>query len=260
MNKKYRKAIIAGNWKMNKTASEVGVFVDALKAAMSPERRCETVLCAPFPLIPALGRSVKGSHISIGAQDVSEHEMGAYTGEVSAEMLQDLNVKYSIVGHSERRRYLGETDQQVNAKARTLLSCGLTPIICVGEDLEQRRRDLTHEHISYQVKAALYGVTEQEIRHCIIAYEPIWAIGTGETATGEQAQEICSAIRMEIRKQYGARLARSVSILYGGSMNAGNAAALLAMPDIDGGLIGGASLNAAEFAKIIKTAGELTDE
>ena len=170
-------------------------------------------------------------------------------------MLADLGVKYCIVGHSERREYHKESDMLVNAKARALLDNGISPIICVGESLEQREMELTMAHINYQVRAALHGVDASELRRCVIAYEPIWAIGTGKTATAEQAEEVCSEIRSIIREIYGARPARSVSILYGGSMNAKNAAELLAMPDIDGGLIGGASLKPADFATIIAAAG-----
>ncbi len=252
MNRKYRKTVIAGNWKMNMTASQVKPFFEALKAAAPKARSCDTVICAPFPLLSAMSRPAKECKVGVGAQNISAFERGAHTGEVSLEMLTDLGVKYIIIGHSERRADNGETDTLVNTKAQAILAAGLTPIICVGESLEQRERELTMEHISYQVKAALYNIDAASMRRCIIAYEPIWAIGTGKTATSAQAQEVCEHIRSVIRKKYGARVARSVSILYGGSMNAGNAAELLAMPDIDGGLIGGASLKPEDFAKIIE--------
>ena len=197
----------------------------------------------------------KDAKIACGAEDVSAFAKGAYTGEIAANMLADLGVKYCIVGHSERREYHKESDMLVNAKARALLDNGISPIICVGESLEQREMELTMAHINYQVRAALHGVDASELRRCVIAYEPIWAIGTGKTATAEQAEEVCREIRSIIREIYGARPARSVSILYGGSMNAKNAAELLAMPDIDGGLIGGASLKPADFATIIAAAG-----
>ena len=255
MNTKYRKTVIAGNWKMNMTASEVRPFVEELKAAMPKLKGCETVLCVPAVNIPAMLRWGKDAKIACGAEDVSAFAKGAYTGEIAANMLADLGVKYCIVGHSERREYHKESDMLVNAKARALLDNGISPIICVGESLEQREMELTMAHINYQVRAALHGVDASELRRCVIAYEPIWAIGTGKTATAEQAEEACREIRSIIREIYGARPARSVSILYGGSMNAKNAAELLAMPDIDGGLIGGASLKPADFATIIAAAG-----
>lgn len=255
MNTKYRKTVIAGNWKMNMTASEVRPFVEELKAAMPKLKGCETVLCVPAVNIPAMLRWGKDAKIACGAEDVSAFAKGAYTGEIAANMLADLGVKYCIVGHSECREYHKESDMLVNAKARALLDNGISPIICVGESLEQREMELTMAHINYQVRAALHGVDASELRRCVIAYEPIWAIGTGKTATAEQAEEVCREIRSIIREIYGARPARSVSILYGGSMNAKNAAELLAMPDIDGGLIGGASLKPADFATIIAAAG-----
>lgn len=252
MNKKYRKTVIAGNWKMNMTASAVKPFIEELKAELPKTKTCETVLCVPGVIIPAMLRAGKDAKIGVGGQDVSKYEKGAYTGEVSAEMLEDLGVKYCIVGHSERREYHGESDFLVNEKTKALLAHNITPIICVGESLEQREMGLTMDYITYQVKTALSGITEAQLRKCIIAYEPIWAIGTGKTATAEQAQEVCKGIRSILREKYGARLARSVTIQYGGSMNAKNAAELLAQPDIDGGLIGGASLKPKDFAAIVK--------
>lgn len=252
MNRKYRKTIIAGNWKMNMLASEIKPFMQELKKELPSEKECAVVLCAPAVMVPAMIKYGKECKIAAGAQDVSTHEKGAYTGEVSANQLADLGTKYCIVGHSERRQYHAETDMMVNEKTKALLEKGITPIICVGESLEQREMDLTVEYVSYQVKAALSGISASDLRRCVIAYEPIWAIGTGKTATSEQAQEVCEAIRGVIRRIYGARPARAVSILYGGSMNAKNAAELLAQPDIDGGLIGGASLKTADFATIVK--------
>ena len=251
MNRKYRKTIIAGNWKMNKLASEVRPFVEQLRAEMPRTKSCESVLCVPFPLIHAMSKVIRDSRLVYGAQDVSVHESGAYTGEVSAAMLADLGVKYCIVGHSERRQYHGETDSMVNAKAKALLAVGVIPIICVGESLEQRENDLTMEYVDYQVKAALAGRDIKLVTKCVIAYEPIWAIGTGRTATTEQAETVCREIRAVIRGMYDARTARAVSILYGGSMNDKNCDELLAQPDIDGGLIGGASLKPKDFARII---------
>ena len=251
MNKKYRKALIAGNWKMNMLPSEVKPFVDALKAELPKQKSCDVAICAPFVVMPALMKATGGSRIGLGAQDVSAHDKGAYTGEVSVSQLKDIGTKYVIIGHSERRQYHGESDELVNAKSLKVLEAGMTPIICVGESLDQRERGLTLAHIEYQVKAALYGMSEEMIRRCVIAYEPIWAIGTGKTATADQAEEICAHVRAVIRKMSSARTARSTTILYGGSMNAGNAAELLSKDDIDGGLIGGASLKSADFAKII---------
>ena len=251
MNKKYRKALIAGNWKMNMLPSEAKGFVDALKAELPKQKSCDVAICAPFVVMPALMKATGGSRIGLGAQDVSAHDKGAYTGEVSVSQLKDIGTKYVIVGHSERREYHGETDELVNAKALKVLEGGMTPIICVGESLEQRERGLTLPHIEYQIRAALSGMSEEMVRRCVIAYEPIWAIGTGKTATAEQAEEVCAHIRGIIRKVYSARTARSTSILYGGSMNAGNALELLGKADIDGGLIGGASLKPLDFSKII---------
>ncbi len=251
MNRKYRKTLIAGNWKMNQLASGVKPFIEALKENMPKTRNCDVVLCTPAMMIPAMVKAGKECRVAAGGQDVSKYEKGAYTGEVSAEMLADVGAKYCIVGHSERREYHSESDSLVNEKAKALLAKGIIPIICVGESLDQREKNLTMEYIAYQVCAALSGIDSTQIRRCVIAYEPIWAIGTGKTATSEQAQEVCCEIRAVIRRLYGARCARAVSILYGGSMNAKNAAELLAQPDIDGGLIGGASLKPADFATII---------
>ena len=252
MNRKYRKTVIAGNWKMNQTASGVKAFMEELAANLPEKKVCDVVLCTPAVMIPAMVKEGKKCKVFAGGEDCSKFEKGAYTGEVSATQLADAGAKYCIVGHSERRQYHGESDFLVNEKAKALLGKGIIPIICVGESLEQREMDLTIEYITYQVKAALSGISATELRRCIIAYEPIWAIGTGRTATAEQAEEVCEAIRAVIRKMYGARPARSISILYGGSMNAGNAAELLAQPDIDGGLIGGASLKPVDFATIVK--------
>ena len=252
MNRKYRKTIIAGNWKMNMTNSAVKAFIEELKENLPKTKLCDVVLCTPAVMVQTMVKAGKDCKVAAGAQDVSKFDKGAYTGEISASMLSDISAKYCIVGHSERRQYHGETDMDVNVKAKALLEKGITPIICVGESLEQREMDLTMEYVAYQVKAALSGIDATQLRHCVIAYEPIWAIGTGKTATSEQAQEVCEGIRAVIRKIYGARPARAVSILYGGSMNAKNAYELLAQPDIDGGLIGGASLKPADFATIIK--------
>ena len=252
MNRKYRRTIIAGNWKMNMLASSVKPFMEELKENMAKTKTCDVVLCTPAVMIPAMVKAGKELKVAAGGQDVSKYEKGAFTGEISASQLADVGAKYCIVGHSERRQYHGESDKLVNEKAKALLEKGISPIICVGESLEQREMDLTMEYVAYQVKAALSGIDATQLRRCVIAYEPIWAIGTGKTATAQQAQEVCEGIRAVIRKIYGARPARAVSILYGGSMNAKNAFELLAQPDIDGGLIGGASLKPVDFSAIVK--------
>ena len=254
MNRKYRKTVIAGNWKMNKLPSEIKAFAEALRAHVVRPKWCDVVICTPAVMIPGAVRGFKDSKIGVGGQDVSGFESGAYTGEVSARQLADAGAKYVIVGHSERRANHGETDVQVREKARAALASKLVPIICVGETLEERALGVTLELVALQVKTALSGLTPEQARRVIIAYEPVWAIGTGKTATAAEAGEVCTAIRAVIRALYGARIARSVTIQYGGSMNAKNAAELLAQPDIDGGLIGGASLKPEEFAQIILAA------
>ena len=256
MNRRYRKTIIAGNWKMNKTLSETRAFAEELKPLLGKPKWCEVVLCVPYVNIPAATRLFKDSRVSIGAENCHFESHGAFTGEVSPEMLKEVGVKYVVIGHSERRQYYNETDFTVNKKVHAALEAGLYPIVCVGESLEQRELGVTMDLISYQVKAALAGVPGDKMRHVVIAYEPIWAIGTGKTATAEQAGEVCQAIRTVIRKLYGARVARSVTIQYGGSMNAKNAAELLAQPDVDGGLIGGASLKPADFVEIVNAANQ----
>ena len=256
MNRRYRKTIIAGNWKMNKTLSETRAFAEELKPLLGRPKWCEVVLCIPFVNLQAATRLFKDSRVSIAAENCHYESSGAYTGEVSPEMLKDIGVKYVIIGHSERRQYYNETDFTVNKKVRAALDAGLRPIICVGESLEQRELGVTMELIAYQVKCALSGVSAEKMRHVVFAYEPIWAIGTGKTATSAEAQEVCEHIRTIIRKLYGARVARSVTIQYGGSMNAKNAYELLGQPDIDGGLIGGASLKADQFVEIVNAANQ----
>ena len=258
MNRRYRKTIIAGNWKMNKTATETRAFADELKAIMPKAKWCEVLLCVPFVNIPAALKAFKDTRVAIGAENLHFEEKGAYTGEVSAEMLKDLGVKYVIIGHSERRQYWNDNDIIVNKKVHAAIAAGLRPVICVGESLEQRETGITTEWITMQIKAGLQNVGEDNIRKMIIAYEPIWAIGTGKTATPEQAEEVCENIRAVVRKLYGAKVSRAISILYGGSMNEKNAFDLLAQPDIDGGLIGGASLVPEKFVKIIEAANQPT--
>ena len=256
MNRRYRKTIIAGNWKMNMTASDTKKFAEELKRVWPRAKWCETVICVPACNISAAVKAFKDMRIAVGAENVYYEPSGAYTGEIAANMLADLGVKYVIVGHSERRQYFCETDESVNKKVLAVLEAGMNPIICVGESLEQRESDITDEWIAYQVKSALCGVTPEKLRRCVIAYEPIWAIGTGRTATSEQAADVCSKIRAIIRGLYGARLARSVTIQYGGSMNPSNAAELLSQPDIDGGLIGGASLKPDQFMEIVNASNQ----
>ncbi len=256
MNRRYRKTIIAGNWKMNKTLSETKAFAEELKPLLGKHKWCEVVLCVPFVNIPAAIRAFKDTRVAIGAENCHYEASGAYTGEVAPEMLKEAGVKYVIIGHSERRQYYNETDFTVNKKVKAALEAGLTPIVCVGESLEQRELGVTEELVSYQIKCALAGLDASQVRHVVIAYEPLWAIGTGKTATAEQANEVCCHIRAIIRSMHGARAARAVTIQYGGSMNAKNAAELLAQPDVDGGLIGGASLKAPDFMTIINAANQ----
>ena len=256
MNRRYRKTIIAGNWKMNKTPSETKAFAEQFKAILPKTKWCDIVVCAPTVDLSAAVRAFKDSRIAVGAENVYFEKSGAYTGEISADMLADLGVRYVIVGHSERRALFGETDEIVNKKVLAALEAGLNPIICVGESLAQREMGVTMELIALQVKSALAGVSAEQMRRCVIAYEPIWAIGTGTTATPEQAGEVCAAIRGVLRKLYGARIARSTTIQYGGSMNAANAQDLLNQEDVDGGLIGTAALDVEQFLQIIQTANQ----
>lgn len=255
MNRKYRKTVIAGNWKMNKTPTETKAFMTEFKTIMPKGRWCDVALCVPAVCIPTAVRAMRETRVGIGAENCNANVSGAYTGEIAANMLSDAGCKYVILGHSERRA-MGETDQDVNAKVHAALENGLTPIMCVGETLEQRETGITTEWITMQIKAGLQNVGEDKIRKMIIAYEPIWAIGTGKTATPEQASEVCTAIRALIRAQYGARVARSVTIQYGGSMKPDNARELLAHEDIDGGLVGGASLEAPALMEIVHAANQ----
>ena len=256
MNRRYRKTIIAGNWKMNMTATETRKFAEDIKGILPRAKWCDVVICVPACNLSVAMKAFKDMRISIGAENLYYEPAGAFTGEWSAEMLKDLGVKYVIIGHSERRQYFGETDVSVNKKVHAALNAGLHPIICVGESLEQREMGITMELIALQVKAALSGVSADKMRKCVIAYEPIWAIGTGKTATAEQAAEVCTFIRTTIRHLYGARVARSVTVQYGGSMKPSNAVELLAQPDIDGGLIGGAALKADQFVDLINAANQ----
>ncbi|MBQ2691661.1 MAG: triose-phosphate isomerase [Clostridia bacterium] len=254
MNRRYRKTIIAGNWKMNKLPGESKDFIVQLKEQASAAKWCDIVLCVPFTHLHAAVKAARGTRIAIGAQNCHFAEKGAYTGEVSCRMLADMGVKYVIIGHSERRQYFGETDSDVNKKVKAAIDAGLRPIICLGESLEIRENGAELDHIRMQLKAALKDIDAQQLRKVVIAYEPIWAIGTGRIATPQQADEVGSAIRETLRSIYGARAARGVSILYGGSLSESNAGGMFAMPDVDGGLIGGASLEPASLASIIDAA------
>lgn len=255
MNKKLRKAVIAGNWKMNKNPAEAKELVEAIKPLVK-DAGCDVVVCVPYIDLAAVLEAAAGSNLGVGAENCHWAPSGAFTGEVSAPMLASVGVKYVIIGHSERRTYFGETDQTVNTRIRAALDSGLNVILCVGESLEQREQGITDELVALQTKIALGGVSQAELSRIIIAYEPIWAIGTGKTATSEQANEVCAVIRATIAKLYGKDSADAITIQYGGSMNAKNAAELLAQPDVDGGLIGGASLKPADFAEIVKAAGK----
>lgn len=242
-----RKPFIAGNWKMNMTAESGKDLIAELKPLVKGAK-CEVALCVPAILIPAMAKAVKGSKIKLGAQNVHWAESGAYTGEISCAQLKEYGVKYAIIGHSERRQYFGETDEGVNKRALAALANDITPIICVGETLEEREGDETEAVLSRQLTDGLKGI--EDITKVVIAYEPVWAIGTGKTATDEQAQETIKFIRKKLGKLFGVRNANKVRIQYGGSMNAKNCKGLMAQPDIDGGLIGGASLK-VDFATIV---------
>lgn len=244
-----RKKIIAGNWKMNKTPSEAVALINELKPLVANDE-VDVVFCVPaIDIIPAI-EAAKGTNIQVGAENMYYEESGAYTGEIAPAMLTDVGVKYVIIGHSERREYFAETDETVNKKVLKAFEHGITPIICCGETLTQREQGITIDWIRQQIKIAFLNVTAEQAKTAVIAYEPIWAIGTGKTATSEQAEEVCGAIRACIAEIYDAATADAIRIQYGGSVNAGNAAELFAKPDIDGGLVGGASLK-AEFGKIV---------
>ena len=253
MNKSLRKAVIAGNWKMNKTPTEAKELIAAI-APLVKDAGCDVVACTPFVDLSSAQEAAEGTNIQIGAENCHWEKSGAYTGEISADMLVSMGVKIVIIGHSERRQYFGETDVTVQKRVRAALDAGMTVILCVGETLEQREQGITSELVAMQTKIALGGVSAEELKRVIIAYEPVWAIGTGKTATAEQANEVCHTIREVICELYGKASADGITIQYGGSMNAANAAELLAQPDVDGGLIGGASLKPNDFAVIVEAA------
>lgn len=243
-----RKPIIAGNWKMNNTAASGVALIEELKPLVQ-NVFCDVVVCVPSVLIPAISEAVKGSNIKLGAQNMHWAKKGAYTGEVSADMLKEYGVEYVIIGHSERRTYFGETDETVNKRTLAVLAEGMTPIVCVGETLEQRENGETEEVLSRQLSLGLAGI--EHIKKVIIAYEPVWAIGTGKTASNTQANQAIGFIRKKIGELFSPEEAEMVRIQYGGSMNAKNCKGLMAQSQIDGGLIGGASLKAADFATIV---------
>ena len=255
MNKTLRKAVIAGNWKMNKTRPEAKELLEAIKPLVAnAEGKVEVIACVPYTNLETAVAATAGSNVKVGAENVHFEKSGAFTGEISADMLVEVGVEYVVLGHSERRQYFGETDETVNKPTKAALAAGLKPIVCVGELLWEREANITEEVIARQIKLDLAGVSADDIKKTIIAYEPVWAIGTGKTATADQAQEVCAFIRATLAKLYGAAVADAVTIQYGGSMNAGNAAELLSKPDVDGGLIGGASLKANDFNTIVQAA------
>ena len=244
-----RRKIVAGNWKMNQTPSQAKALVETLKPLVdNPD--VDVVYCVPAIDLPAVIEAVKGTNVHVGAENMYFEEKGAFTGEIAPDMLTDLGVEYVIIGHSERREYFAETDETVNKKVLKALEHGIKPILCCGESLTQREQGITIDWIRQQIKIALLNVTENQVKDVVIAYEPIWAIGTGKTATSDQAEEVCAAIRQVVKELYSDAVAEEVRIQYGGSVNAGNAAELFAKPDIDGGLVGGASLK-PDFGKIV---------
>lgn len=253
MNKAIRKAVIAGNWKMNKNRAEAKELIEAMKPLVA-NADCDVVICVPFTNLETALEATRGTNIKVGAQNCHFEKSGAFTGEIAANMLTEMGVEYVILGHSERRQYFAETDVTVQKRVRAALDAGLTVILCVGETLEQREQGITAETVRLQTKIALQGIDHEELSRIIIAYEPVWAIGTGRTATAEQANEVCACIRGVLAELYCENCASRVTVQYGGSMNAKNCAELLAQPDVDGGLIGGASLKAPDFAAIVEAA------
>ena len=245
-----RKIVVAGNWKMNKTPAETTALINELKPLVK-DSATEVVVCVPFTNLYAAVEACKGSNIRVGAQNMYFEESGAFTGEIAPSMLTELGVEYVIIGHSERRQYFAETDETVNKKVIKAFEHKLIPIICVGESLEEREQGVTFEIVAKQTKVALGSLTADQVKSLIIAYEPIWAIGTGKTATSDQAQEVCAVIRKTVAEVFGKDAAEAVTIQYGGSVKASNAAELFAKEDIDGGLIGGASLKAEDFNGIV---------
>ena len=254
MNPSKRRTVIAGNWKMNMTPKSAVALIEEMKPLVAGKDACDVVLCVPAIDIPAAVEAAKGSNIKIGAENVHFKASGAYTGEISAQMLVEAGVEYVVIGHSERRQYFAETDQTVNLRTLAALEAGLKAIVCVGETLEQRELGYTETLLKYQTKMALTNVTEEQMNNVIIAYEPVWAIGTGVTATADQADEGNGYVRAAVAEMFGADVANKTVVQYGGSMNDKNAAELLSKENVDGGLIGGASLKPAAFAAIVDAA------
>ena len=249
-----RRTVIAGNWKMNMTPSETKKFITELAPMVAGLDKCDIVLCVPAIDIAAAVEAAKGTNIKIGAENVHFKESGAYTGEISAKMLVEAGVEYVVIGHSERRQYFGETDKTVNLRTLAALNAGLKAIVCVGETLEERELGYTETLLKFQTKMALTGVSAEQLKNVVIAYEPVWAIGTGVTATADQADEGNGFVREAVREAYGMGAADEITVQYGGSMNDANAAELLSKENVDGGLIGGASLKTDKFTAIIKAA------
>ena len=248
-----RKKIIAGNWKMNKTPAEAEALVKAIIEKVGGAA-CDVVVCPTAVCLDRVVKAAEGSNVSVGAQNVHFEESGAFTGEIAGNMLSEIGVKYVIIGHSERRQYFGETDETVNKRTIRAIAAGLTPIVCVGETLTEREQGIMEETVRRQTKIAYLGIDKNDAAQTVIAYEPVWAIGTGKTATAEQAEEVCAIIRNTIEGLYDSETAEKIRIQYGGSMNASNAKELLSKPNIDGGLIGGASLKPDDFAVIVDAA------
>ena len=249
-----RRFVIAGNWKMNMTPAQTKAFIEELAPMVKGQDKCDIVLCVPYVDIATAVEAAKGTNIHIGAENVHFAPNGAYTGEVSAQMLTEIGTEYVVIGHSERRQYFGETDETVNLRTKAALAAGLKVILCLGEVKEERLAGITNEVVSMQTKLDLAGISADDLKNVIIAYEPVWAIGTGLTATPEQADETCGVIRGVVGELYGQDAAQAITIQYGGSMNDQNAAELLSKENVDGGLIGGASLKTDKFNTIVKAA------
>lgn len=247
-----RKPIIAGNWKMNKTLSEATSFAEEVKNLVPAQDKMDSVICAPALFLQSLIAAVQGTDVKIGAQNMHFEESGAFTGEISPKALEDLGVQYVIIGHSERREMFNETDETVNKKAIAAFNYNLTPIICCGETLEQRENGETMSFVGSQIEKALAGLTDAQVKQTVIAYEPIWAIGTGKSSTAQDANEVCAHIRQVVAKQFSSDVAEAVRIQYGGSVKPGNIKEYMAQPDIDGALVGGASLEAQSFLQLLE--------
>lgn len=247
-----RKPIIAGNWKMNKTTADGIQLAKDLAALVSDAKDVDIVVCPVFTILASVKEALAGTNISVGAQNIHWEAKGAFTGEISADMLKDVGATYTLVGHSERRQYFGETDETVNKRTKAALAAGIVPIVCVGESLEEREGNITEKVVGGQVIAGLEGLTAEQVAGLVIAYEPVWAIGTGRTASSDDANAVCAFVRKTVAEKFGADTAAKVRIQYGGSVKADNIAELMAKSDIDGALVGGAALDAAGFSKIVK--------